>query len=70
MISRQRKWQLKQIAAGLCAICAGKLKHYKERCDRCAVKARLSKRRANGWASKRDGGVGRPQIVSDNQLKG
>lgn len=66
-LSRQRKWQLKKVAEGKCAICAKPLKHYKGLCDEHAVKARKSLRARNGFQVGKAGMKGRPAIVKKGE---
>ena len=49
-ISRQRRWQLKQVAAGNCSLC-GKTNDRKNReaCTSCKKKATVAKRRRNDY---------------------
>lgn len=37
-VSRQRRWQVKKVALGLCQICGKTLSMYKSLCDNCHKK--------------------------------
>ncbi len=61
-VSRQRKWQIKQTAAGNCEKCGQKLNLYKKHCDVCAEKHRAYTRKVRGSKAWRQGGPGRPPL--------
>jgi hypothetical protein len=61
-ISRQRKYQLRQVALGKCQIC-GKDKHQNSVfCGNHLLQHRLRQRRLKGYDEKRETGSGRPSI--------
>ena len=47
-MTRQREWQKRRLAAGLCERCGKPRTHYRAHCDGCAVKHKELVRRANG----------------------
>ncbi len=63
-MTRQRIWQLKQMAEGRCAQC-GAPRHpaSKTMCLRCAARARKRNRARLGHSPKRPGAVGRPLVI-------
>ena len=60
MLSRQRKWQLKQNSLGKCQLCLNSLGIYKAVCDYHAKLNRIRHRNINGWKPKKAEGRGRP----------
>ncbi len=58
-VSRQREYQLRKVAAGLCQICAKPRNLYKNECDECREKARELARKRKGFKPKREGFPGR-----------
>lgn len=62
-ISRQRRWQLKQQAAGRCTNCgAERYPQSKTYCLRCLRQVRENSRRRNGHRPWRRGSHGRPPL--------
>ena len=59
-LSPQRRWQLRQVAAGLCAQCGQAREHYAQLCDACAEKHRVARRERCGFKPYRKGRRGRP----------
>ncbi len=62
-ISRQYRWQQKQIAEGRCARCGAKRKHYTVLCDACQVDDRVRQQQRSGSQPWRAGKRGRPPKV-------
>jgi predicted amidophosphoribosyltransferase len=50
VVSRQRSWQLKKIANGMCATCGNSREHSGSYCDKCAESHRLKMREKLGCA--------------------
>lgn len=48
-MSRQRRWQLRQLAKGKCPMCAGPLDPNLRTCAKCGVARRERGRRENGF---------------------
>jgi hypothetical protein len=46
-VSRQRRWQLRKLEAGLCTICGGSRRGKGATADHCAVHAQARRERAN-----------------------
>ncbi len=65
MVSRQRKWQIRQIEDGKCNTCGEKREHYKQHCDSCAVKIRKRIRERDGHKKHEDKGRGRIPFVKE-----
>ena len=62
--SRQYRWQLDQLAQGLCSLCGRRpLQHYARYCDRCALAQRQRRRARLGLTPWQPGGPGRPPIL-------
>jgi hypothetical protein len=64
-MTRQRQWQLKMQAAGLCITCAEPRNKYSHRCDKCHLHVTLRQRERVGHKPWKPGGVGRPPLGSD-----
>lgn len=62
-VSKQRRWQLKMVAAGRCSQCGKARKSYKDLCNACAVKRRALNRRQVGCRPQAAGKRGRPPFV-------
>ncbi len=65
-LSRQRVWQLKKAAEGLCTNCGRIPVPGKRRCVLCLKQAHMSKRKANGYKPWKEGGPGRPPMEKAN----
>ena len=63
-LSPQRRWQLRQVAAGLCAQCGAPRVNYAQLCDGCAEKQRVARRERCGFAPYCKGRRGRPPLTS------
>ena len=62
-LSRQRRWQLERVTAGLCSQCAAGREHYAQLCDACAEKRRIARRARYGFKPQRQGRRGRPPLT-------
>lgn len=58
-LSRQRRWQIARLAAGLCVRCGSPRKHYSQRCDECQKSETNRAREKTGFRPWRQGGRGR-----------
>ncbi len=68
-VSRQRKYQLKNLHKGLCPQCGKERKNYVTRCDSCALKFRRLRRKFSGCKAHVEGGVGAPPKIPDDASK-
>ena len=62
-ISRQRAWQMKQVAAGRCSQC-GKEAVSSRKCMECLEKNKVAARLCRDGQPWRPGGRGRPPLTS------
>lgn len=65
--SRQRRWQLDRIKAGLCATCGQEPLVSASRCRRCLRKLRLYSRKRKQGQRWHEGEAGRPPIGKGRQ---
>lgn len=59
-VSRQRRYQLRHAARGLCMLCPLPVKHSRQYCARHAEADRIARRRRSGSQPWRPGKPGRP----------
>ena len=64
-LSKQRRWQLRQLAEGDCYRCGRKRNLYANVCDACARKERLAKRKRYQLGAYKKGRRGRPPITKE-----
>jgi hypothetical protein len=61
-LSRQRKWQKKQLDSGNCMICGDPRTLYATHCDACNEKVMAYQRSKTGFQPWKPGGRGRPPL--------
>ena len=59
-MSRQREWQKRKLASGLCLTCGAPRGEDRLQCDPCLEKRRADERLRKGCQPHRPGGRGRP----------
>lgn len=69
LVSRQRLYQIRKAAEGLCIICAKPVTHYAMECDDCRPKNAAQIRRRLGLKPWRQGSPGRKPYVLDKRQK-
>lgn len=68
-VSRQRAYQLRRIADGLCAQCGKRPLFSSYACKKCQVAMRKAKRNAKGCKPWKAGGRGRPPIEEEEEIE-